>query len=188
LGGPSQEDLRGGLVVLLGDLHDRGVVEEERGVLGRLELQLQEGLGSKGRVCGDGDALGFRKLQESGLHEVWVVLDLESGRADLGVSEQVDDQRTLEVGNTNGLRVSLVDQALHSSPGLLDRSTALLHIVLPINSPSGRVSHGRVDVFESDGEVHDVQVEVVNAPVRQLPLADGLDSLAIVEGVPQLAD
>jgi hypothetical protein len=36
--------------------------------------------------------------------------------------------------------------------------------------------------------VHDVQVEVVNAPVRQLPLADGLDSLAIVEGVPQLAD
>ena len=45
-----------------------------------------------------------------------------------------------------------------------------------------------VDVFECNGEVDDVQVEVVDAPVAELLAADGLDLLAVVEGLPELAD
>ncbi len=34
--------------------------------------------------------------------------------------------------------------------------------------------------------MHDVEVEVVDAPVCELLAADGLDSVAVVEGVPEL--
>ena len=37
---------------------------------------------------------------------------------------------------------------------------------------AGRVADGGVDVFQGDGEVDNVQVEVVDAPVRELLLAD----------------
>lgn len=36
--------------------------------------------------------------------------------------------------------------------------------------------------------MHDVQVEVVNAPICELLAADGLDFVAFVEGVPELGD
>lgn len=36
--------------------------------------------------------------------------------------------------------------------------------------------------------MNDVEVEVVNAPVRELLLADWLDLVAVVEAVPQFRD
>jgi hypothetical protein len=36
--------------------------------------------------------------------------------------------------------------------------------------------------------VHDVEVEIVDAPVGKLLLGDGLDALAVVEGIPEFAD
>lgn len=92
LGAPSQEDLSRGLVVLLSESSDGGVLEEDRGVLGLLPVELNEGLWAEGRVCGNGNTLGLSQLDESGLDEVWVVLDLESGWADLGVSEEIQNE------------------------------------------------------------------------------------------------
>lgn len=54
--------------------------------------------------------------------------------------------------------------------------------------PAGRVADAGVDVLQSDGEVDDVQVEVVNAQVGQLLAGNGLDLIAVVEAVPQLGD
>ena len=48
-----------------------------------------------------------------------------------------------------------------------------------------RVSDRGVDVFEGDREMHDVEVEVINAPVLELLFADGLDAGTVVEGVPE---
>lgn len=45
-----------------------------------------------------------------------------------------------------------------------------------------------IDIFQSDGEVYDVQVKVVDAPVFELLAADGLDFVAFVEGVPEFGD
>jgi len=45
-----------------------------------------------------------------------------------------------------------------------------------------------VDVFERNGEVHDEKIKVVNAPVCELLSADWLYFVALVEGVPKLAD
>ena len=36
--------------------------------------------------------------------------------------------------------------------------------------------------------MHDVEVEVVNAPVGELLLADGLDAGFVMEGVPEFGD
>lgn len=128
------------------------------------------------------------ELREGWLHQVRVVLDLQSSRADLRVAQQIQDQGALEIRNANRLCVSLANQALHRRPRLLDRSIAQLDFGLAIVKPLRGVPDGGVDVFESNGEVDEVQVKVVNPPVLQLLLADGRNPLAIVEGVPQLAD
>lgn len=53
-----------------------------------------------------------------------------------------------------------------------------------IDSPARRISHARVNIFQSNGEVDDVQVKVIDTPVGQLFLADGFDALLVVEGIP----
>jgi hypothetical protein len=64
----------------------------------------------------------------------------------------------------------------------------VLDLALAVDEPTGRVACLGVDVLEGDGEVDEVEVEVVNAPVLELLLADGLDLLAVVEGLPKLGD
>ena len=59
---------------------------------------------------------------------------------------------------------------------------------LAIVGEAGGVAVGRVDVFEGDGKMHDVEVEVGDAPVLELFLADGLDDGVVVVGVPEFGD
>ena len=51
-----------------------------------------------------------------------------------------------------------------------------------------RVAVGGVDVFEGDGEVDNVEVEVGDAPVLELLFADRLDDGVVVVGVPEFGD
>ena len=60
--------------------------------------------------------------------------------------------------------------------------------VLAVVGEAWRVAVRGVDVFEGDGEVHDVEVEVVNAPILQLLLADRCHTVMVVERVPQLGN
>ena len=62
------------------------------------------------------------------------------------------------------------------------------HPFFPAVGHAGGVGGGGVDVFEGDGEVHNVEVEVVDAPVLELFLADGLDDGVVMVGVPELGD
>lgn len=64
----------------------------------------------------------------------------------------------------------------------------MLHLALAIVVPARGVAHLGVDVLERNGEVDEEQVKVVDAPVGQLLAADGLDLLAVVERLPELAD
>ena len=169
----------------LGDFLDGRVFQQERGVLGLLHIQLEERLWAKRRVCGNSDTLILRQLDKSGLREIWVMLDLEGGRLDLGIPKEIHDQLSVEVADANALGKTILGQALHRGPRLLDGGVPG-HDFLAVIGEAGRVPYGRVDVFQRDGEVHDVQVKVVDAPVAELFLADGLDTLAIVERIPQL--
>lgn len=185
---PSKDNLCGRLLVLLRNGGDGGVLEQKRGIGGLLPAKLEEGRWAEGGVGGNGNALLLGQLDEGLLNKVWVVLDLENGRADLGISEKIQDQSALEVGNTDALCKLVVDQRLHSRPCLLDGRVAELVILLSVVGPSWWVADLRVDVFQGDWEVDVEEIEVVNAPVSELLAGNWLDLLLVVEAVPQLRD
>ena len=184
---PPEQDLRRGLSVLVCNGLDGRVVEEERGVFGSLHIELEEGLRTKGRVRGHGDSLSLRKLDESFLAEVWVVFDLQSGWLDGGISEEIHDQLTVEVTDADALGQAFLCYRLHCCPGLLDGGSTG-HNVLVVVREAGWVTYRGIDILEGDGEMYNVQVEVINAPVVQLLLANRLHPVAVVEGVPELGN
>lgn len=173
--------------MLVGNGLDGGVVEEEGSVFGSLHAELEERLRAKRRVCRHGDALVLRELDESFLAEVWVVFDLQSGGLDGGVAEEIHDQLTVEVTDADAIGQAFLRDRLHRRPGLFDGGGAG-HDFLAVVGKAGWVANRGVDVLEGDGEMNNVQVEVVDAPVFELLLADGLDPIAVVKGVPQLGD
>ena len=97
LSSPSQEYLSWGLAVLVGDLLDGFVLEQKRGVLGTLHIELVVGNGTEGGVGGHCNAVLLNKIDKRLLREVWVVLDLKSGGVDLCIAEEVQKQRTVVV-------------------------------------------------------------------------------------------
>ncbi len=115
------------------------------------------------------------------------MFDLQRRRTDFCVAQKVKNERALEIADPNTLGQALLHQLFHSRPRLLDRGIAL-NDVFAVVSEAGWVAVGRIDVFERDGEVHDVQVEVVDAPVLQLLFADGRYAVVVVEGVPEFGN
>lgn len=188
LGGPSEEDLGGGLAVLAGEAGEDVVLHERGGVLGAVHVELDEAGRAKGGVAGDLDALVLGEAHELRLLEVGVQLDLESGGGDLGISEQVVDGLGLEVGDTDALGQAGADEVLHGLPRLADGGLAPADLLFAVDEPAGRVAHLGVDVLERDGEVHDVEVKVVDLPVLQRASAGGLDVFPRVERLPDLGD
>lgn len=188
LGGPSEEDLGRGLVVLLGEALEEIMLHEGRDGLGAVHVELDEAGRAEGRVGGDGDALLLGEADELGLLKVGVKLDLEGGRADLGVLEHVVESLGLEVGDTDGLGKTLLNESLHGLPGLLVGGLGPADLLLAVVVPAGRVADLGVDVLEGDGEVDQEEVKVVDLPVGELAAGDGLDALLVVEGLPELGD
>lgn len=108
------------------------------------------------------------------------MLDLESDGSDASVAEEIEDECAVVVADSNALCQTLVDKLFHGLPGLGKACFGWGDLVVFIG-PARRVANGGVDVFESDGEVHNVQVEVVDAPIFELLLGDWLYALAVVE-------
>jgi len=88
-----------------------------------------------------------------------VDLDLENGRADFGVTEEINKEGSLEVGNTDRLDQTEFNEFLQTFPGLLDRGLALADDALQV-LPSRGIGVFGVDVFESNGEVDVEDVEI----------------------------
>jgi hypothetical protein len=70
----------------------------------------------------------------------------------------------------------------------VDGGLGVADLRLAVDVPAGRVADLGVDPFEGDGEVDDVEVEVVDAQVGELLAGNGLDAVTVVEGVPELGD
>ena len=115
------------------------------------------------------------------------MFDLKGRRRDLGVAEEIHEKLAVEVADADGFGHTLAHKFLHGRPGLLDGSVARDDI-LAIVGETRRVALGGVHVFEGNGEVDDVKVEVFDAPVFELLFTDGLDSVVVVEGVPEFGD
>lgn len=121
---PPQQDLRRGLAVLVRNALDGRVLKKKGGILRLLHVQLEERLGSKGRVCCHGNVPALAKVQEILLDEVWVMLDLKGLRHVLGVSLDVKEEGPVVVADSDGLDEALLIKLLHGVIGLLERGLA----------------------------------------------------------------
>ena len=115
------------------------------------------------------------------------MFDLEGGRGNLGVAKEIHEELAVEIADADGFGHFFVDKLLHGRPGLLDGGIAG-DDVLAIICEAGRIALRGVHVFEGNGKVDNVEVEVINAPVLELFFADWLDAIVVVEGVPEFGD
>lgn len=109
LSSPAQQNLSRGALVLGSESSDDSVVEQEGGILGLLDLELDEAERTEGGVCGDGEALLLGVVDKGLLGEVRVVLDLEGGGADASIAEEIHQQLGAEVAHTDAAGQLLVD-------------------------------------------------------------------------------
>ena len=117
-----------------------------------------------------------------------MVLDLEGSWADARVAKEVKDQRSLEVGDTDGTGDLVVNQLFHGGPGLLDGGVGELDRGLAIVVPSWWVADGWINVLQGDWEVDEVQVEVLKTPVSELLAGNWANLVLVVERVPELGN
>lgn len=163
------------------------MLQQQGRLLGLLHAHLEEALGAEGRVRRHRDSFPLRVLHQALLREVRVVFDLQGRGPGFGVAQQVHEEDAAEIAHSDAAAQPVVHELFHGRPRLLDARGAGRDVAVLVRE-AGRVFGGRVDVFERDGEVHDIEVEVVDAPVLQLLLADGLHARTVVEGVPELGD
>jgi hypothetical protein len=189
LSSPSEKDLGGSLVVLAAEAGENLVLHERRGRLGNVHVELNEAGRAERRVGSQSNTLSLGETDKFSLLVVGVKLNLEGSRADLGVLEQVVDGLSLEVGDTNGLGETLLNEVLHALPGLLvgglapaDLSAGIIVV------PARGVADLGVDVLEGDGEVDEEKIKVVDLPVGELAAGDRLDVLLVVVSLPELGD
>ena len=116
-----------------------------------------------------------------------MVFDLEGCWRDLGIAQEIHDELAVEITDADGFGQTLAHKALHSRPGLLDGSIPRDNL-LAVISEARWVSLRGIDVFERYGEVDNVEIKVVDAPILKLLFADGLDTVMVVERVPELRD
>ena len=114
-----------------------------------------------------------------------MVLNLQGRRGDPRIAEKIENELPVEVADADAARQALVHQLFHRGPRFLDGSRAL-HDILAVVREARRVANRRVDVFQRDGEVDNVEIEIVDPPVLQLLLADGRHAVLVVEGIPEL--
>ena len=114
---------------------------------------------------------------------------MEDGRLDSGVSKDVPQSLAVPVAPPDVPDQPFVHEALHGRPGVSHRYRLELHPLLlraGVVYPLGRVADIEGDELEADGEVYEVEVEIVEAEVLETLPACGLHMLRVVVSVPQL--
>lgn len=106
---------------------------------------------------------------------------MKDGRLDLGIRQDIHQQDGRKVGHSNITDLARADKILHGSPGLMDRDGVLSHV-----APLGRVALLEGNILERDGEVDQVEVNVLQAEVLQRASESQGDVFLVVVGVPEL--
>ena len=178
LDAPSEHNLSGSLTVLCGDFLDFLILEAA--VLLSRHTQLDVGSRSKVAEAGDCDVVGVAESNEPLLSVVRVQLDLQDGWLDFGVAQDVSQQGDADVAHANGLDQTFLLEFLHSLPSFRVRDWILDHLhVLWVGEvdPLWRVAVLDWHELQRDGEVDQVQVEVLKAQVLQRLLTSHLHML-----------
>jgi hypothetical protein len=172
---PGEDDLCGSGVEALGDVLDDLVLDEEG---------LADHVVAEGRVLGDVDALLAAPLNEVGLEETGVTLDLVGGGGDTGAVDEGLEVLLGVVGDTDGAGLLLVELG-HGLP-CVDNRDAVEHLDVAVVTEREQVLVDIAGLVESDGEVDEVQVEVFEAELSKAVVKGGGDVLGSVLRVPEL--
>jgi hypothetical protein len=171
---PGEDDLCGSGVETLGDVLDSLVLDEEG---------LANHVVAEGRVLGDVNTLLAAPLDEFGLEEAGVTLDLVGSGGDTSGVNQGLEVLLGVVGDTDGAGLLLVKLG-HGSP-CVDNGNAVEHLDI-IALEREQVLVDIACLVESDGEVDEVQVEVLEAELSKAVVKGGSDVLGSVLRVPEL--
>jgi hypothetical protein len=171
---PGEDDLCGGSVETLGDLLDDLVLDEEG---------FANHVVAEGRVLGDVNTLLAAPLDEVGLEETGVALDLVGGGGDTGAVDEGLEVLLGVVGDTDSAGLLLVELG-HGLPCVDDRD-AVEHLDVAVLEGE-QVLVDIAGLVESDGEVDEVQVEVLEAELSKAVIKGGSDVLGSVLRVPEL--
>ncbi|KAK3912715.1 Protein GrpE [Frankliniella fusca] len=172
----AQDDLPGGLAVAPADLRDGGVVQEPVH-LAQAPVALR---GAERAVGDDAHAQLLAEREQRRLRQVRVALDLVHHRPDAAVVHQAPQLALVEVGHADGAGQALAHELLHGAPRVQDVHVAEEHLAV---GPEGLEV---VAVPEGHRPVHQVQVDVVQAQVRQRLSAGALHGVRVMRVVPQL--
>ena len=119
-------------------------------------------------------------------------LNLEDSGLYLAVLEDFSELLELQVGDSNVFGESSFLASFHSVVGRLVSHSFLKLKAFDLSigrvDPLRGVSGVGADVLECNGEVDNVQVQVVKAEVSQTSLKCRSDVFGLVEGVPELGD
>ena len=77
--------------------------------------------------------------------------DLEDGRLDTGVAQEVHEEAAAHVRDTKVFDVPAVDEFLERLPRLPQGDRVMFDLALPIEEPPGRVALIRGDICQGDG-------------------------------------
>mmetsp|Transcript_10995 Transcript_10995/g.23987 ORF Transcript_10995/g.23987 Transcript_10995/m.23987 type:complete len:203 (-) Transcript_10995:201-809(-) len=163
------------------------MLQREEAFVGAFERQVRKGT-ERAKACDD-DAVLVAHAHELRLLVVRVQLDLHHCGRDGGVREYVPQQRGAHVAHPDVSREPARDQHLHRLPRLLEGDERKLdggHRRVWVVDPLGRVALLEVDVPLREREVHEVEVDVVEAEVGERAAARGLNVLRRVVCVPEL--
>ena len=100
---PPQQYLCRRLPMLLRNLFDGRMFQQKGRIFGLLHIEFQETLRAEGAVGCDGDAFILSVFDETFLHEVGVVFDLEGCGADFGIAEEIHYEDAAEVADADAL-------------------------------------------------------------------------------------
>lgn len=172
---PGEDDLCRGGTDTVGDLLD-GLVVDEQG--------LTDHVVTESRVLGDVDTLLAHPLDEVGLEEARVTLDLVGGRCDTSLVNQSLEVLLCVVGNTDSAGLLLVKLG-HGLP-CVDNGDGVKHLDVAVVAEREEVLVNIALLVESNGEMDKVKVEVVETELSKAVVERRGDIVGPVLRVPEL--
>ncbi len=117
-----------------------------------------------------------------------MTLDLEHRRFDPRIAHQVMHQTGRVVAHADPLHEAFIDQRFHRCPCLMQRHGCFMHTrlgSLRIMHPFGRIAFLDRHELQRDGEVDQIEIELLQLQVFERFAACHLDMFGRVKGVPE---
>lgn len=171
-----------------GDVGHDGILEY--GLLGCGHTEWDVGACAERGEGGDMDPGFLAIAKEFRLGQIGVHFDLEDFGSAAAVADEVSEEADAKVADANMFDEAFGSEVEHGFPGFEEGNVGGFHFGvggIGLVEPTGRVARFHVDVAEGDGEVDEIEIEMIELKIAEGPFEGGSDMFGAVVGVPQLA-